>query len=112
MSPEGVDGRFDSVGARKLGHLLAGRTEIGGVVAFAEGLQHPAEHPPGLGDLIVQPILALPGPSGAFHRFGDRFFLLPHGEPRHQELIAHRQHHRADKETDGTLQDGPPDGAQ
>ena len=48
MSPEGVDGRFDSVGARKLGHLLAGRTEIGGVVAFAEGLQHPAEQPPGL----------------------------------------------------------------
>jgi len=54
MSPEGVDGRFDSAGARKLGHLLAGRTEIGAVVAFAEGLQHLAEQTPGLADLIVQ----------------------------------------------------------
>ena len=44
MSPRASD----STGARELGHLLAGRTEIGGVVAFGEGLQHLAEQPSGL----------------------------------------------------------------
>ena len=55
MSPEGVEGRFDSVGARKLGHLLAGRTEIGGIVVFAEGLQDPAEQPPALRGVAQPP---------------------------------------------------------
>ena len=47
-SPRAVDGGFDSIVARELDHLLAGRTEIGGVVAFGEGFQHPAEHLSGL----------------------------------------------------------------
>jgi hypothetical protein len=50
MSPEGSDGLFGSVGARKLGHLLTGCMEIGGIVAFGEGLQHPPEQLPGFGN--------------------------------------------------------------
>ena len=40
MAPEGVDGCFDSVGARKLGHPLAGRLDAAGAKAqFSEGGQ-------------------------------------------------------------------------
>jgi hypothetical protein len=41
MSPEGVDGRFDSVGPRKLGHLLAGRLDAACAKAqLSEGLKY------------------------------------------------------------------------